>query len=148
MRDGTAAEESKAPPAEATEEPRTGIHGRLDRVRRTRSGRLTLKIVIGIAGFAVMALGFVLIPFPGPGWAIVLAGLAILALEFAWAHRLFTFTKHQLTRWLHWVGRQHWTVKFLIGLAGLIFVGCVVWLSVWMSFDINLVTEVTRHLGI
>lgn len=134
-------------PEGAANEPRTGLHARLDRVRRTRSGRLTLKVVIGVVGFAVMALGFVLIPFPGPGWAIVLAGLAILALEFAWAHRLFTFTKRQLTRWLHWVGRQHWTVKFLIGLAGLVFVACVVWASVWFSFDVNLYTEIAGWIG-
>lgn len=127
--------------------PWSGLHARLDRVRRTRSGRLTLKVVIGFVGFAVMGLGFVLIPFPGPGWAIVLAGLAILALEFAWAHRLFTFTKRQLTRWLHWVGRQHWAVKFLIGLAGLVFVACVIWASVWLSFDVNLYTEITGWIG-
>ncbi|HEY1180396.1 MAG TPA: TIGR02611 family protein [Phytomonospora sp.] len=138
---------SEDAPEGAAHEPRTGLHARLDRVRRTRSGRLTLKVVIGVVGFAVMALGFVLIPFPGPGWAIVLAGLAILALEFAWAHRLFTFTKRQLTRWLHWVGRQHWTVKFLIGLAGLVFVACVVWASVWFSFDVNLYTEIAGWIG-
>lgn len=143
MRDETSAQ---APEPAATE-PRTGLHGRLDRIRRTRSGRLTLKVVIGVVGFAVIALGIVLIPFPGPGWAIVLAGLAILALEYAWAHHLFTFTKRQLTRWLHWIGRQHWTVKFLIGLAGLVFVACVIWASAWFSFDVNLYTEITHWIG-
>ncbi|GLZ75535.1 hypothetical protein Afil01_03420 [Actinorhabdospora filicis] len=123
------------------------LHAWLDRVRRTRSGSLTLKIAVGVLGTAVIALGIVLIPFPGPGWAIVLAGLAILALEFHWAHRLFTFTKRQLTRWLDWIKRRHWTVRVLIGAAGLVFVACVIWASVYVSFDVNLWTEISRRLG-
>jgi hypothetical protein len=28
------------------------------------------------------------VPLPGPGWAIVLAGVALLGTEFSWAERL------------------------------------------------------------
>lgn len=143
MVDGESPDTAEGAPAK----PESGIHAWLERVRRTRSGRLTLKVVIGVLGFAVIALGIVLIPFPGPGWAIVLAGLGILALEYAWAHNLFAFTKRQLTRWVKWIGRQHWAVKFLIGLAGMVFVACVVWASVWMSFDVNLFTEARAWLA-
>ena len=36
----------------------------------------------------MLAVGILAIPYPGPGWAIVFLGLAILATEFEWAHRL------------------------------------------------------------
>jgi uncharacterized protein (TIGR02611 family) len=99
------------------------------RVRATRTGRITLKLIIALIGAIVVTIGIVLIPFPGPGWLIVIAGLAIWAVEFVWAQRLLKFTRDRLEQWWHWLGRQHWTVRVLAGLAGLIFVTAVVWLS-------------------
>jgi len=66
------------------------------RVIATRSGRLTLRIIIGTVGAIVVVSGLILVPLPGPGWLIVLAGLAIWALEFAWAHHVLVFTRRQL----------------------------------------------------
>jgi uncharacterized protein (TIGR02611 family) len=108
------------------------------RVRATRTGRLTLQIAIGLAGAIVVAIGIVLIPFPGPGWLIVLAGLAIWAIEFVWAQRLLHFTRTRLERWWHWLGRQNIAVRILAGLVGLIFVGAVVYFSVSRSFGVTL----------
>ena len=56
------------------------------------SGR---RIAVTIVGFAVLILGIVLIPLPGPGWAIVFGGLAILATEYVWAQRLLNFAKRK-----------------------------------------------------
>jgi uncharacterized protein (TIGR02611 family) len=108
------------------------------RVRSTRTGRLTLQIVVGVFGALVVAIGIVLIPFPGPGWLIVLGGLAIWAIEFVWAQRLLQFTRDRLERWWHWLGRQHWSVRILAGLVGLVFVCLVVWLSLLVSLDVHL----------
>ena len=108
------------------------------RVRASRTGRLTLQLVIGIVGAVVVAIGIVLIPFPGPGWLIVLGGLAIWAIEFVWAQRLLHFTRTHLERWWHWLGRQNIFVRILAGLIGLIFVGTVVYLSVSRSFGVTL----------
>jgi len=110
----------------------------LDRVRATRTGRLTLRIVIGVVGVLVVAIGLVLVPLPGPGWLIVLAGLAILSLEFEWAQRLMHFTRTQLERWWRWLERQPLYVRLLAGLVGLLFVGAVLWLS-W-SYGASLVS--------
>lgn len=55
--------------------------------------RSTRRIVVFLAGTSLIALGFVLIPLPGPGWAVVIAGLAVLATEFTWAERLLQYTK-------------------------------------------------------
>ncbi|HEX7028747.1 MAG TPA: PGPGW domain-containing protein [Gammaproteobacteria bacterium] len=43
------------------------------------------KIVIGTIGFTVVLVGIVLLVLPGPAFLVIPAGLAILALEFAWA---------------------------------------------------------------
>ena len=103
------------------------------RVIATRSGRLTLRVMVGLVGGVVVLGGLVLVPLPGPGWLIVLAGLAIWAIEFAWARRLLEFTRRRLESWWHWLGRQHWSVRVLVGLSTLLFVGGVTWTSAAIS---------------
>jgi uncharacterized protein (TIGR02611 family) len=41
-----------------------------------------------IAGGALIVVGIVLIPLPGPGTPLIVAGLAVLGTEFEWAARL------------------------------------------------------------
>jgi len=45
------------------------------------------KSVILLTGIPVIILGIILIPLPGPGLLVILAGFLILALEFEWAAR-------------------------------------------------------------
>jgi uncharacterized protein (TIGR02611 family) len=45
------------------------------------------RFAVGTVGFLVVALGVVLMPLPGPGVIIVLAGVLILATQFEWAER-------------------------------------------------------------
>ena len=54
------------------------------------------RIVVGVVGLAVLGVGIVAIPYPGPGWAIVFVGLAILATEFDWARRLLSYASAAL----------------------------------------------------
>src|SRR3954464_4235924 len=103
---------------------RSGV-GVLDRIRSNPTGRLALKITIGVLGGLVIALGIVLIPFPGPGWAIVILGLAIWAIEFAWARNLLEFTKRHVQSWTRWIGRQSWPIRAVVGVVGLIFVSAI-----------------------
>jgi len=105
------------------------------RLRATRAGRVTLQVVTAVVGLAVVAIGIVLIPLPGPGWLIVLTGLAILALEFVWAQRLLAFTRRHLERWWRWILRQSLLVRGLVATSGIVFVTGVVLLTVWISFD-------------
>ncbi len=119
----------------------------LDRIRSNSTGRLALKIGVGILGTLVTAVGIVLIPLPGPGWAIVILGLAILAIEFHWARGLLAFTKRHVQSWTHWIARQSLPLRALIGLLGMIFISSVVWLSVLLSFDLNLYTWTLDFLG-
>jgi len=116
--------------------------GVLDRIRNNPTGRLALKIGIGVLGSLVVAVGIVLIPFPGPGWAIVILGLAIWAIEFAWARRLLHFTKKHVQSWTHWVLRQSLPMRALIGTAGFIFISAVVWASVKLTTGVDLATVI------
>jgi uncharacterized protein (TIGR02611 family) len=116
------------------------------RIRSTRTGRLTLQAAIAFLGALVVAIGVVLIPFPGPGWLIVLAGLAIWAIEFVWAQRLLKFTRAQLEKWWRWLRRQNLLVRLLTGVAGLIFVGSIVWLSLRFSLGVRSLDDVWNYV--
>ena len=54
-----------------------------------------LKVIIG---FTLLALGFVMIVTPGPGWLTIMFALGILAAEFVWARRLLDRMKEQGVR--------------------------------------------------
>jgi uncharacterized protein (TIGR02611 family) len=117
-----------------------------DRIRTTRTGRLTLQIIVALVGLLVVLIGIVLIPFPGPGWLIVIAGLAIWAIEFVWAQRLLRYTKNKLEQWWRWLRRQHWSIRVLAGVIGLVFVGSVVWVSLRYSFGIRSLDDLWAYI--
>ena len=71
----------------------------------------------------------------------MIAGLAIWAIEFAWARHLLEFTKKHVLAWTHWIGRQSWPVKALVGLATFIFVSVVVYFSVKLSLGVDLIEK-------
>jgi uncharacterized protein (TIGR02611 family) len=121
--------------------------GVLDRIRANPTGRVALKVGVGVFGGLVVALGIVLIPFPGPGWAVVILGLAVWALEFTWARNLLEFTKRHVRSWTRWVGRQSLPIRLVIGVVGLIFVAAIVWASVRLSFGVDLVAVIKDWLA-
>lgn len=49
--------------------------------------RVAKRILVAVLGFSVIAVGIVMILTPGPAILVIPAGLAILAVEFAWARR-------------------------------------------------------------
>ena len=79
-------------PTKVTQSPKTGQSGReRGKVHRTLHANkplaLTTKIVVGVVGTAVLLVGVVMLVTPGPAFVLIPLGLAILATEFAWAHR-------------------------------------------------------------
>lgn len=86
------------------------------------------KVLVGVLGGLVTLLGIVMIPYPGPGWLVVFAGLAILATEFAFAARLLEFVKGKYDAWVEWLKRQPLYIKILV----LAFTGAVVVLTIWL----------------
>ena len=53
------------------------------------------RMAVFVVGCAVIAAGVAMLVLPGPGLLVVVAGLAILATEFAWAERLLDRAKEQ-----------------------------------------------------
>jgi len=65
------------------------------------------KVLVTVLGSAVIVIGLVLVPLPGPGWLIVFIGLTILGSEFHWARRFTSWLRLQLTRfWAWWRTRK------------------------------------------
>ena len=126
---------------------RTRVATTYQLIRANPTGRITLKIVVGVAGLAVVVLGLILVPLPGPGWLIVLLGLSIWAIEFAWARQLLEFTRRQVHGWTRWVARQSWRVRILVGLIGMVFVALVVWQSLKISLGVDVVERVLDYLA-
>ncbi|MGX7680098.1 TIGR02611 family protein [Jatrophihabitans sp. DSM 45814] len=96
-----------------------------NKVVRLPGGRMIWRIGVGVVGGAIVALGLLLVPLPGPGWAIVFLGLAVWATEFVWAQRLLNFARRTLRRWTDWALTQPRYVQGLIGLAGLAFLAAL-----------------------
>jgi uncharacterized protein (TIGR02611 family) len=55
------------------------------------------RVVIGVIGGTVLVGGFIMILTPGPGLAAIILGLAILAIEFAWAKLWLAKVRHSVT---------------------------------------------------
>ena len=53
---------------------------------------------VTLVGVCLILGGIVLIPLPGPGILLVVAGLAVLATEYVWARRLLRRAKSQAER--------------------------------------------------
>lgn len=70
------------------ERPQSGLALKL-RAQRARHLRRPkpIRVLIVAAGFVVTLGGIVLLVLPGPAFVIIPIGLALLALEFAWAER-------------------------------------------------------------
>lgn len=140
---GAPDERPDAPPDErSSASPDRGrLHAFRVRVRAVRAAvrarpglNLAWRIGIGVLGTLVLALGVVAIPYPGPGWLIVFAGLGILATEFTWAGRLLRFARRYYDRWVAWVKRQNRLVQLLLGVGTLAVVLATLWLldALWL----------------
>ncbi|WP_345417882.1 TIGR02611 family protein [Pseudonocardia xishanensis] len=105
-----------------------------DRIEERPTARRTWRIAVGVLGTLVLVGGLVAIPYPGPGWAIVFVGLAILASEFDWAKRVLHFAKGKYDAWTDWLGRQNLVVKLLVLAATGLIVLATLWLlnALWL----------------
>lgn len=98
------------------------------RLRQQPAADFAYRVAVGIVGFAVLAVGVAAIPYPGPGWAIVFLGLAILASEFYWAHRTLAFTRRRYDSAMSWLRAQPWWVQAI----GALFTAAVVVTTLWL----------------
>ena len=83
-------------------------------IRKTPAGRLFWRVFIGLIGGGITVFGAVLLVAPGPGILVLLAGLGILATEFAWAGRIMMRTKEMASKAAERTGMKPWVKYFLI----------------------------------
>lgn len=65
------------------------------------------KPLVFMIGFAVVAAGLAMLVLPGPGWAAIFLGFAILATEFAFAEKVRDWLVGQLQRLIRY-GKRRW----------------------------------------
>ncbi|MCP2308837.1 TIGR02611 family protein [Kitasatospora paracochleata] len=66
-------------------------------IRRSRPLHLSWQVLIFLLGLAVVGLGVVLLPLPGPGWVVIFLGMGIWATEFVWAQLVLRWTRRKVT---------------------------------------------------
>ncbi|MER7571951.1 TIGR02611 family protein [Streptomyces sp. NPDC126514] len=66
-------------------------------IRARRLLHLSWQVGVFIIGLAVVGLGIVMLPLPGPGWVVIFGGMAIWATEFVWAQLVLRWTKRKVT---------------------------------------------------
>lgn len=89
------------------------------RIRRT---------FIGIVGWFVVLVGIVLIPYPGPGWLTVFAGLGILSTEYDFAKKLLAYGRSRYDAWNAWSAKQSFAFKAFLWLSTAFVVTATIWL--------------------
>jgi uncharacterized protein (TIGR02611 family) len=103
------------------------------RIRASSRWRPLYQGAVFLVGLVMVLGGLALVPLPGPGWLIVILGIAAWATEFEPASRLLEFVKDKVRAWEEWVRRQPWWVKGLVGLATLAFVAFALWLTMRLT---------------
>lgn len=120
----TRAGEAEVPPA-GVRGFRSRITNFRARVRSSPVGRIVWRVAVTVAGVAVIAVGIILLPLPGPGWLIIFAGLGLLGTEYTWAARLLTWLRDLVLRWTRWVTRQGTLVRIGLLVVSLLFLAGV-----------------------
>ncbi|EFV14050.2 TIGR02611 family protein [Segniliparus rugosus] len=69
-----------------------------------------------------------MIPYPGPGWAVLFLGLGVLATEFRWAASVLRWTKRRYDRLMEWQRGQPRWLRALMALSVAVFTALTLWL--------------------
>ena len=120
------------------EEQEARRHPWLERLREQRERHLDrsrfYRVPFAVLGFTVVLVGVAMLVLPGPGLLVITAGLAMLALEFAWAERVLERTLDRMTETSTRVRRLTRLEKAVSTLAGLAALGALI--AAAMYFDI------------
>ena len=97
-------------------------------IKKTKAGRFFWRALIGIVGGTVTVLGAIALVGPGPGILVVIAGLGILATEFAWASRVMVHTRSYAQKAAEKVGIPKWVQFALIAGAAVLSIVIILYL--------------------
>jgi uncharacterized protein (TIGR02611 family) len=63
-------------------------------------------VIAASVGSTLVVIGIILLVLPGPGIPLIIAGLAILATEFAWAEIMLNRTRNRFTQAINRVKKK------------------------------------------
>jgi uncharacterized protein (TIGR02611 family) len=115
-------------------------HPIIERLQMRRERHLArsrlYRLVFAVAGFTVLLAGLAMLLLPGPGLLVIVIGLTILALEFAWAERMLERAVDRMERARRATKEASRWQKIFGGLAILAGLGAVV--AAAMYWDVPL----------
>ena len=85
--------------------------GSRDAARTNRALDATWRGIILVVGLTMVGLGLFFLLFPGPGWAVIIIGLIVLATEYAWAQRILNPVREFSSRLARLVISQEYRAK-------------------------------------
>ncbi len=103
------------------------------RIRANATTRPVYRALVFVTGLVLVVGGLALVPLPGPGWLIVILGIAVWASEFDPASRLLDFVKDKVRAWEQWLVAQAWWVKVLVGVGTALVVVTALWLTMRLT---------------
>ena len=106
------------------------------RKTHARRGRI-YRIGFAIAGAAVTLAGIAMLVLPGPALVVIPIGLAMLALEFAWAERLLDRALVHAETAERKAAATTRTQRILGGVATVLVIGAA--LAAWLAWDIPVI---------
>ena len=100
------------------------------RIRADPHKHRIYRVAVGVLGVFLILLAGTTGWLPGPGGIpLALIGLAVLASEFEWAHRLLEWAKTKARELGHWTARQPVWVRALGGVFTAACIVVVIWFS-------------------
>ena len=110
----------------ADQEPHRLIASMRERRERHRERSVVVRALFVAAGFTVVAAGVAMLVLPGPALVVIPIGLAMLALEFAWAEQLLVRAIEHAERAKATAAQTSRLARVLAGVAGALVVGALV----------------------
>jgi uncharacterized protein (TIGR02611 family) len=115
----------------AEQEPHRLIASLRERRERHRARHPIVRALFVAAGFTVVAAGLAMMLLPGPALVVIPIGLAMLALEFAWAEQLLVRALEHAERAKATAARTSTLARILAGVAvALIVAALAAWAAV------------------
>ena len=101
-------------------------------IKSRRLLHLSWQVLVFVIGLAVVVVGIIMLPLPGPGWVVIFGGMAIWATEFVWAQLVLRWTKRKVTEAAHRaldprVRRRN----IILTSIGLVIIGAILGVYLW-----------------
>jgi len=104
--------------------------GRRNAARSNRALDATWRGIIAVVGLTIVGLGIFFLLFPGPGWAVIILGLIVLASEYAWAQRLLNPVREFSSRIARIVVSQEYRAK----LSNVILISTIIFVALTYAY--------------